>query len=145
MCLCSRITSSIFFCCSWGDISTGRTAENPAISTNVTLFGVGPHFNPGGASTPHGCYPIVNRHVGDIGNIVVTGPEANEQTFTFTRDLLSLSNDGGMSSIIGRGVILHGGADDCITQPTGMSGGPWAQVRCHILAPLHAVCSFAHS
>ena len=64
----------------------------------------------------------------------MTGPET--QTFQLIRDLVSLTSaDGNLNSIIGRGVILHGGADDCTTQPTGMSGGPWAQGVIGIINP----------
>jgi Cu-Zn family superoxide dismutase len=119
----------------FGDVSTGQSSSDPSISTNATGFGVGTHFNPAGVA--HGCFPNSTRHAGDIGNLVVAGPESASQFFSFTRDLLSLgSGSPSLYSIIGRGIVLHAGEDHCSTfQPTGSSGAAIAQGVIGIVDP----------
>ncbi len=59
-----------------------------------------------------------NRHIGDMGNL-----EADAQGnahLTLMDNKLSFR---GPYSIIGRAVIIHEGADDLKTQPTGNAGG----------------------
>ena len=76
----------------------------------------GDHFNP--TNQPHACPPDKNRHAGDLGNIEVDA-EGNGR-FELRTDLLTL--DTGASSVIGRAVIIHDMADDCMAQPSGASG-----------------------
>jgi len=91
----------------WGDTSdpTGNAA--------------GGHFTAG--AQVHACPPNTSRHFGDMGNWQATGGViADTKSF----DLLALT---GVNSIIGRGLILHNGTDDCATQPTGNSGARLGQ------------------
>lgn len=59
-----------------------------------------------------------NRHIGDMGNLVA---EANGKAHLELLDnKLSMA---GPFSIIGRAVVVHEGADDLTSQPTGNAGG----------------------
>jgi len=85
----------------------------------------GGHFNPDG--TPHGApmNPPSARHVGDLGNIHA-GPDGKA---TYDRVDTELAFTG-PHSILGRGLIVHEGADDLTTQPTGNAG---ARVACGVI------------
>lgn len=73
----------------------------------------------------HGALDEMETHIGDLGNL-----DANKDGVakaTFITDKLSFSGKG---SIIGRGLIVHDGADDTKTQPTGAAGG---RVACGVI------------
>ncbi len=75
----------------------------------------GGHFNPDSAK--HGAPADMERHVGDLGNI--TADDSGHAHFVWTDGMIKFS---GANSIIGRGVIVHGGADDLTSQPSGNAG-----------------------
>ncbi len=76
----------------------------------------GGHFNPEEAE--HGGPDDDMRHVGDLGNL--QSDADGNATAEFVDPQLQLS---GMTSILGRGVIIHAGEDDLVSQPTGDAGG----------------------
>lgn len=75
----------------------------------------GGHFNPEGVE--HGGPTDEIRHVGDLGNL--SADEGGTATADFVDEHIKLS---GPHSIIGRGVIIHAGQDDFVSQPTGNAG-----------------------
>ena len=83
----------------------------------------GGHFNP--ENKPHGAPTDSLRHVGDLGNLVADS--AGTTHYEWTDTLISFS---GPHSIIGRAVIVHVGADDLKSQPTGNAG---ARAACGVI------------
>lgn len=83
----------------------------------------GGHFNP--ENQPHGGPASDQRHVGDLGNIEANG--AGKAQLDQKDDLLAFS---GAHSIIGRSVIVHAGADDLSSQPSGNAG---PRVACGVI------------
>ena len=75
----------------------------------------GGHYNPAGA--PHAGPEGSPRHVGDLGN--VSADTQGKAAYDRTDRLVKLD---GPDSVVGRGVIVHAGADDLATQPTGNAG-----------------------
>lgn len=75
----------------------------------------GGHYNP--SNEEHGAPDDDLRHMGDLGNL-----PANAQGTASVNFIDSQLELNGPNSIIGRGVIVHAGADDFQTQPTGAAG-----------------------
>jgi Cu-Zn family superoxide dismutase len=65
------------------------------------------HFNPYGKT--HGCPGMVERHVGDLGNIHTNNK--GDAKYVFYDNIIKLR--GVKCNIIGRGLIIHEGEDDC--------------------------------
>ena len=90
------------------------------------------HFNPFGK--PHGYWGDAQRHAGDLPSILVpTGEKkrpnkAGRAKIDVTLDMITL--EPGPGNIIGRGLIVHAGADDYTTQPTGNAG---ARIACGVI------------
>lgn len=84
----------------------------------------GGHWNP--TAQPHGKWGDANGyHKGDIGNF--TADADGNATVTFSTDEWCISCDDPTKNIIGKGVIVHAGADDYTSQPSGAAG---ARVSC---------------
>ncbi len=75
----------------------------------------GGHYNPTG--NEHGAPADDNRHMGDMGNIEVN--EDGSATIDYVDSKITLN---GPNSIVGHGVIVHGGQDDLKSQPSGAAG-----------------------
>ncbi len=72
----------------------------------------GGHFNPDGME--HAAPHILDRHMGAMGNL-----EVNEEGIGI-RDYVDKVIV--LEKIVGRGVVVHAGEDDLVSQPSGDSG-----------------------
>jgi Cu-Zn family superoxide dismutase len=78
----------------------------------------GGHWNP--ADHDHGQWGGQAFHLGDVGNLEV-GADGTA-TLTVATNLWSVGT-GDDNDVVGRAVIVHAGADDFTSQPTGAAGG----------------------
>lgn len=119
------------------------TEENGTVSMNAILSGLTPgehaihihekadcssadgkstggHWNP--TFAPHGKWGSTEGyHRGDIGNF--TADAEGNATVEFSTDEWCLGCGDETKNLIGKGVIVHQGEDDFVTQPTGNAGG----------------------
>ncbi|MGQ7947085.1 superoxide dismutase family protein [Flavobacterium sp. WC2509] len=79
----------------------------------------GGHWNP--TFKKHGKWGDAEHHKGDIGNF--TADEKGNGTITLTTDEWCIGCGDASKDILGKGIIVHQGADDFVTQPTGNAGG----------------------
>ena len=79
----------------------------------------GGHFNP--HTVDHGGPEVDVHHAGDLGNITANAEGVGELTVDLPANFLSLAPDA-KNNIVGRAVIVHGGADDLKSQPSGAAG-----------------------
>lgn len=83
----------------------------------------GGHFNP--TSNKHGSPDDLDRHVGDLGNLI-----ADEKGIAHYERVDNVIELNGENTIIGRSIIVHASEDDFKTQPTGNAGG---RVACGLI------------
>lgn len=86
----------------------------------------GGHWNPTGVA--HGKWGEGEFHLGDIGNITVG--EDGTGSIDLTTDLWEIGT-GSDVDVVGRGIIVHAGADDFTSQPSGAAG---ARIGCGAIA-----------
>jgi superoxide dismutase, Cu-Zn family len=79
----------------------------------------GGHWNP--TFKKHGKWGQGEYHKGDIGNF--TADANGNGTITFTTNEWCIGCDDATKDITNKGLIVHKGADDFTTQPTGNAGG----------------------
>ncbi|CAD5120100.1 DgyrCDS8679 [Dimorphilus gyrociliatus] len=75
----------------------------------------GGHFNP--FNKNHGSPNDTNRHVGDLGNVIVETDGTIHQTISDQIAKLT-----GENNIMGKSIVLHQDKDDLTSQPTGAAG-----------------------
>lgn len=83
----------------------------------------GGHWNP--TFKKHGKWGSVEYHKGDIGNF--TADEKGNGTITLRTNEWCIDCGDATKDILGKGLIVHIGADDFTTQPSGNAG---ARVAC---------------
>ena len=80
----------------------------------------GGHWNP--TAQPHGKWgDQIGYHKGDIGNFVVENSD-DETTVEFSTDEWCIGCGDPTKDILGKGVIVHQGVDDFVSQPSGAAG-----------------------
>ena len=94
-------------------------------STGTPGGAAGGHLNP--LLSPHGAPTAApaDRHAGDLGNI--TADAEGTAAGVVVDSVLTLS---GPTSAIGHALVVHGGADDLESQPSGAAG---ARVACGVV------------
>lgn len=80
----------------------------------------GAHFNPGGKE--HGYQAANGPHAGDMPNLYV-GADGTVRAQVFNSAIRLGEGD---SDVIGRALMIHGGADDYQSQPSGKAGDRYA-------------------
>jgi len=84
----------------------------------------GGHWNP--TFQPHGDWgDAAGYHRGDIGNF--TADDSGHGMITFSTDQWCIGCDDTVKNLVGRAIIVHQGADDLTSQPSGAAG---ARVSC---------------
>lgn len=89
----------------------------------------GGHYNPEGSS--HGHKTQDGPHAGDMMNVNVASDRTG--TFIVTNEQVSINGDHGLPALLdadGTALILHAGADDYQSQPSGAAG---ARIGCAIV------------
>ena len=86
----------------------------------------GGHWNP--TDVAHGKWGVGEFHLGDIGNITVG--EDGTGSIGLTTDLWEIGT-GSDIDVVGKGIIVHAGADDFVSQPSGAAG---ARIGCGVIA-----------
>ncbi|WP_413997839.1 superoxide dismutase family protein [Flavobacterium sp. W1B] len=83
----------------------------------------GGHWNP--TFKKHGKWGVGEYHRGDIGNF--TADANGNGTISMTTDEWSIGGEDPAKDILGKGLIVHQGIDDFVSQPAGNAG---ARVAC---------------
>ena len=78
----------------------------------------GGHFNP--TAQPHGRAAQGMHHMGDSDNLVADAKGVARVDAHFKGVVIG---GGALNDVLGKAVIVHAGADDYTTQPTGNAGG----------------------
>lgn len=85
----------------------------------------GGHWNP--TDQDHGKWGSDSFHLGDLGNIPVG--DDGTGSFELTTDLWEMGT-GSELDIVGKAIIVHAGADDFTSQPSGAAG---ARIGCGVI------------
>ena len=91
--------------------------------TAVDGSSAGGHWNP--TFKKHGQFGVGEYHRGDIGNFIAD--EKGNGTIALTTNEWCIGCEDETKNILGKGLIVHQGADDFISQPSGNAG---ARVAC---------------
>lgn len=75
---------------------------------------------------PHGAPTDAERHIGDLGNLMVGEDGTGSLEMTSTDFTVAA----GERSVVGHAVIFHAGEDDLVSQPSGAAG---ARLACGVI------------
>jgi Cu-Zn family superoxide dismutase len=100
----------------------GFHVHDKGVCTGPDFTSAGGHFNP--TAHAHGG-PDAERHAGDMPNVVADASGKVDQRVMLHGSMLR-----GAEGVVGHAVVLHAGADDYKTQPTGNSG---ARMACGVI------------
>jgi Cu-Zn family superoxide dismutase len=90
----------------------------------------GGHFAPDG--TAHGYRDAKGHHAGDMPNLFA-GPDGKLRAQVLNSAVrLGESGEGALSDADGSALVIHGGADDYASQPSGAAG---SRIACAVIAP----------
>ena len=88
------------------------------------------HFNP--YKKNHGCPGMKERHIGDLGNLIVDNKGC--ANYKIEDNLIKLR--GSICNIIGRGLIIHENEDDCgqgTNKASLLNGNAGKRIACAII------------
>jgi Cu-Zn family superoxide dismutase len=88
----------------------------------------GAHYDP--TADQHAGPKAPRRHLGDLGN--VDGGEGT-RTVEMTIAKPEPSEGWSWSDFVGKAIVIHAGADDFVTQPSGSSGD---RIACGVIRPI---------
>ena len=83
------------------------------------------HWNP--TKSKHGKWGSAEFQIGDIGNVTLDA--AGRGKLEIKTDKWSVGT-GAANDVVGRGIIVHDGTDDYVTQPTGNAG---SRIGCGVI------------
>jgi Cu-Zn family superoxide dismutase len=110
----------------------GAHIHDVGLCEGPTFESAGPHWNP--ENKEHGLQNPQGPHRGDLPNLTVGGDGRAEVTMTVQGSNLSGSRAYGFSNTIldenGAALVIHAGADDFKTDPSGNSGD---RIACAVL------------
>jgi Cu-Zn family superoxide dismutase len=99
-------------------------------SGETAFQSAGGHFNPTDAS--HGGPDDEDSHAGDLGNLTVDDNGAFEFEITTDRVTLDPEAENSLADQDGGALVIHAGADDLKTDPSGESG---ERLICGVIFP----------
>jgi len=116
-------TGKVIFVANLSGLNPGIHIHEKSDCSAADGSSAGGHWNP--TFKKHGKWGLGEYHKGDIGNFVAD--KNGNGSITLTTDEWCIGCEDETKNILGKGLIVHQGADDFISQPSGNAG---ARVAC---------------